>query len=380
MALLLTEEQQILQQTARDFVASRSSLKRIRALRDSRDPIGFSRDLWREMANLGWAGIVLPERYGGSGLGFADLAVVLEEAGRGLLPEPMISTVLLGASAIALDGSEEQKSALLPSVASGELLLALGWQEPGSRYDPARITTRAEKSGQGFRLSGEKTQVLDAPAADRLLISARTSEARSGADGITLFLVDAKAAGVSQERQWLVDSRAASIVRLDGVTVGADAVVGEVDRGGSLLVTVLDRATAGLCAEMLGGSLAAFEMTNEYLKTRKQFGVLIGTFQGLKHRAAIVYTETELARSAVMSVAAAIDTDAENTADLVDLAKARCSDTYVLATNEAVQMHGGIGMTDEHDIGFYMKRARATEMMFGDAAWHRQRYASRHGY
>jgi alkylation response protein AidB-like acyl-CoA dehydrogenase len=380
MALVLTEEQQILQQTARDFVAAKSSTKRLRALRDSRDPIGFSRDLWREMAALGWAGIVIPESHGGAGMGFADLAVVLEEAGRGLLPEPLISTVLLGAGAILLGGSDEQKREMLPAVAAGELLLALGWQEAGSRYDPFRIATRAERSGGGFRLSGEKIQVLDAPAADRILISARTSGDGASRDGITLFLVEAAAKGVSRERQWLVDSRAAAIVRLDGIEVPSSAVVGELDRGGALLERVLDRAAAGLSAEMLGAMLAAFEMTLDYLKTRKQFGVLIGTFQALKHRAANVYTETELARSAVMACARAIDAEAANVADLVDLTKARCGDAFVLATNEAVQMHGGIGMTDEHDVGFYMKRARAADTLFGDAAWHRARYAARHGY
>ncbi|MGH7821695.1 MAG: acyl-CoA dehydrogenase, partial [Candidatus Binatia bacterium] len=226
----------------------------------------------------------------------------------------------------------------------------------------------------------EKWLVLDGAAADRILVSARTSGETTDGDGITLFLLDPRTRGVTVTPQSLVDGRRAAIIGLDGATVGADGVVGEVDKAGDLLDGVLDRATAALCAEMFGSMLAAFEMTLQYLRTRKQFGVLIGTFQGLKHRAALVFTETELARSAVLGVAKALDEKSANASDLVSIAKARCSDAFLLAANEAVQMHGGIGMTDEHDIGFYLKRARAAEMTFGDAAWHRRRYAEAHGY
>jgi alkylation response protein AidB-like acyl-CoA dehydrogenase len=374
MALVLTEDQQILQQTARDFVSSRSSLKRIRALRDAKEPLGFSRDLWREMAGLGWAGIIVPETYGGAGMGFADLMVVMEELGRGLVPEPMLSTIV-SSSAILFGGNEEQKRALLPAIAKGDLVAALGWQEAGSRYDARKIATRAERAGGGFRLTGEKTLVLDGPAAERLIVSARTSDS-----ALSLFVIDAAARGVTVERQWLLDSRGAARVRLEGVEVAESAVLGGVGGGADVLEHALDRATAALTAEMLGSMLTAFEMTLEYLKTRKQFGVLIGTFQALKHRAANVYTEIELARSAVFGLHRAIDERSADVADLVDVAKARASDAFLLAANEAVQMHGGIGMTDEHDIGFFLKRARAAEVTFGDAAWHRARYAERHGW
>ncbi len=371
MPLVLSEDQQILQQTARDFVSSRSSLKRIRALRDAKEPLGFSRDLWREMADLGWAGIVVPETHGGAGMGFADLMVVMEELGRGLVPEPMLSTVA-SSSAILFGGSEEQKRALLPAIAKGDLVAALAWQEAGSRYDARKITTRAERAGGGFRLTGEKTLVLDGPAAERLIVSARTSDS-----ALSLFVIDAAARGVTVERQWVLDSRGAARVRLEGVEVAESALLGG---GAEVLEHALDRATAALTAEMLGSMLAAFEMTLEYLKTRKQFGVLIGTFQALKHRAANVYTELELTRSAVFGLHRAIDEGSADVPDLVDVAKARASDAFLLAANEAVQMHGGIGMTDEHDIGFFLKRARAAEVTFGDAAWHRARYAERHGY
>lgn len=379
MKLVLDEEHQLLQQTAAEFVRSKSSLKRIRALRDSGDRLGFSRDLWREMAGLGWTGIVLPEKYGGAGLGYSHLMVVMEELGRGLMPEPMIPTVF-AAEALLLGGSEAQKHALLPAVARGDALVALGHEEAGSRSDPCHAATRAEKRGRGWRLHGEKRLVLGGAGADSLIVSARTSGALGEHGGMTLFLVDAKARGVTVAPQSLVDSRPAAIIRLDGVEVEGAAVVGEVDRGATVLQQAIDRATAALSAEMLGSLLAAFEMTLDYLQTRKQFGVLIGTFQALKHRAAVVYTETELARSAVMAACFALDEGSASAPELVSLAKARLSDAFILTANEAIQMHGGIGMTDEHDIGFFLKRARAAGMTFGDSVWHRRRYAEFHGY
>jgi alkylation response protein AidB-like acyl-CoA dehydrogenase len=379
MKLVLSEEHRLLRDTAAELVRSKSSLKRIRALRDSGDATGFSRDLWREMASLGWAGIVVPEKYGGSGLGYSHLAVVMEELGRGLMPEPMIPTIL-GASVLLLGASESQKRDILPGLATGETLLALGYQEAGSRFDPRHVETRAEKSAGGWKLRGEKRLVLDGHVADQIVVSARTSGSTADASGITLFLVDPKARGVTVKSQSLLDSRAAAILRLDGADVEPAGVVGEVDQGGTLLQAVLDRGTAALAAEMLGSMLAAFEMTLEYLKTRKQFGVPIGSFQALKHRAAVVFTETELSRSAVMAASFALDEESARAPELVSLAKARLSDAFLLAANEAVQMHGGIGMTDEHDIGFFLKRARTAELTFGDAAWHRRRYAELHGY
>jgi acyl-CoA dehydrogenase len=379
MNLVLAEEHQLLRASTAEFVRSKSSLKRIRALRDSGDAAGFSRDLWHEMARLGWAGIAIPEQHGGSGLGYSHVMVVMEELGRGLMPEPMIPTVLAGA-ALVHGGSPAQRGALLPPVAKGEALIAFGFQEPGSRFDPRRVATRAEKRKGGWSLRGEKHQVLGGSTAGSIIVSARTAGGEADASGITLFLVDAGARGVTVRRQSLVDGRPASIVRLDGVEVDPGAVVGAVDRGADVLERALDRATAALSAEMLGSMLAAFEMTLEYLKTRKQFGALIGTFQALKHRAAMVYTETELSRSAVMAACSALDADDPRAAELVSLAKARLSDAFVLTANEAVQMHGGIGMTDEHDVGFFLKRARAAEMTFGDAAWHRRRYAELKGY
>jgi len=382
MSLVLTQEQEILQRTARELVQSRAPMKRLRTYRDTKDPDGFSRELWAEMARLGWLGIVVPEAYGGSGLGWRDLMVVMEELGRTLVTEPFTGTVLLATTAIVLGGTEAQKQAHLPAVAAGQRLLALAYQEPRGRYDWRHVETRAERAGGGWKLTGEKAHVLDGHVADFLLVSARTGGEPGDAHGISCFLVRRDAPGVGVERMWRVDGRGAAAVRFDGVTVSADAVLGGEGQGEPLLARTLDRATIALSAEMLGGMAACFEMTLDYLKTRKQFGVPIGSFQALKHRAARLFVEIELARSMVMAAHQALDEDADDqrVARLAGAAKARCSDAFVLAGNEGVQMHGGIGMTDEHDVGFFLKRARAAEIQFGDATFHRERIASIDGY
>ena len=380
MALVLTEDQELLAQTARDFVRTNSPLSRLRALRDAQDSEGFSREVWQEMAQLGWAGILIPEEYGGAGLGLADLAVVLEAAGRNLAPEPFLSTVLLGGQLLADAGSPEQKQTWLPGIATGEKIVGLAYQEARSRYDLNRVTTRATAEGDAWRLLGEKIQVLDGQNADALIVSTRTNGEDTDPDGLTLFLLAPDTPGVALIPQTRVDGRAAALLNLDGVKVGAESIVGTVGQGFQTLSHIVDLATVGLCTEMLGGMSQVFDDTLAYLKTREQFGVVIGSFQALKHRAANVFMEIELCRSAVMAAATAADAGEGDLPLLVSLAKARCSDAFVLATNEGVQMHGGIGMTDEHDAGLYMKRARAAEMTFGDAAWHRDRWARLRDY
>jgi len=380
MELVLTEEQTILQKTAREFLAKSSSSKRLRALRDSKDPLGYSKDLWKQMADLGWPGIIFPAEYGGSELGHAHLMVVLEEFGRGLVPEPIISNVLLAGTAILLAGSAAQRQALLPPMIAGDLLLAFAHQEAGPRYNPHHVETRATADAGGWTLHGTKLPVLDGYGADRIVVSARVAGAPTDATGIGLFVVDPHTPGVTLERQHRVDSRNSAILHLAGVHVGADAVLGTPDGGAGVLQTVLDRATIGLSAEMLGSMLAACDMTLDYLRTRKQFGVVIGSFQALKHRAALMFVETELARSVVMAAHHAIDEGRDDVAKLASLAKARCSEAAVLIGNETVQMHGGIGMTDEHDSGFFLKRARVAELTLGDAPFHRNRYAELAGY
>jgi alkylation response protein AidB-like acyl-CoA dehydrogenase len=380
VALVLTEDQELLAKTALDFVRTHSPVSRVRALRDSQDPVGFSRELWKQMAELGWAGILIPEAYGGAGMGLSDLIVVLEALGRHLAPEPFLSTVLLGGQLLTLAGTEEQKQAWLPGIAAGEKILTVAYHEAQSRYDLQRVATRAEPEAAGWRLFGEKIHVLDGQTADAFIVSARTAGEHTDPAGLTLFLVPRGAPGLTVTRQHRVDSRPVALVSLAGVRVEPDRVIGPLGEGLPVLSQVVDRATVGLCAEMLGGMSQIFENTLTYLKTRQQFGVLIGTFQALKHRAARLFMEIELARSAVMAAARAADEGDPQWVSLVSLAKARCSDTYILAANEGIQMHGGIGMTDEHDAGFYLKRARVAEMTFGDAAWHRERWARLHGY
>ncbi|MFN2377697.1 MAG: acyl-CoA dehydrogenase family protein [Candidatus Binatia bacterium] len=389
MALVLTEDQQMLKSSAADFVKKESPVTRVRQLRDSDDPVGYSPQLWAKMAELGWPAILLPEEHGGLGMGYVEMACVFEECGRNLVPEPLLSTVLLGANAVLLAGSDEQKKAVLPSVADGSRTMALAWQERGSRYERTVCATRAEKKGGGYVLRGEKTLVLDGASAATLVVVARTSGGETDSDGLSMFLVDRGAAGVETVAQKTMHLRAAAMVRLGGVEVPASSLLGPEGGAASLLDEVLDRATVGLCAEMLGNMRATFEMTLDYLKTRKQFGVVIGSFQALKHRAAKVFVELELARSAVLGAATALDKAAGAAADsaaakeartLVSVAKARCSDAAVLTGYEGVQMHGGIGMTDEHDVGLYLKRMRGSEMTFGDAAWHRDRFGTLQGF
>lgn len=374
-SLLLNDEQQMLSKTAHEFIRDRAPAARIRTFRDSRDEVGFSRELWNEMAELGWLGLQIPEEYDGLGLGFFDLCVILEQSGRELMPEPFVSTLLLGTQALLLGGTEAQKKALLPGVASGEMLVTVGDEEAGSRGDTANIATMARKSGGGFVLSGEKVQVLDGHLADRIIVSAMTSDV-----GCTLFLVDPTHAGVGVTRQFRIDGLNAAIVRLDEVSVESADIIGELDGGFALLQAVFDRAAVGLSAQMLGASEQAFEDTIEYIKEREQFGVPIGSFQALQHRAVSVYTELALTRSVVLAAARAVDDAPDDVPRLASLAKATASDTFMHAAKEAIQMHGGIGVTDEHDIGFYIKRAQATYMTFGKPSRHRQRWAELHGY
>ena len=374
-SLLLNDEQKMLSKTAHEFIRERAPAARIRTFRDSKDEVGFSRALWNEMAELGWLGLQIPEAYDGLGLGFFDLCVVLEQSGRELMPEPFVSTLLLGTQALLLGGTEAQKKALLPGISAGETLVTIGYEEVGSHGATSKVATTARKSAAGFELSGEKIQVLDGHLADRIIVSAATSDS-----GYTLFLVDPAQSGVTITRQSRIDGLNAGIVRLDGVSVKADDIIGDLDGGATLLQAVCDRAAVGLSAQMLGASEQAFADTIEYLKEREQFGVPIGSFQALQHRAVSVYTEIALTRSVVLAAARAIDEAPDDVPRLASLAKATASETFMHAAKEAIQMHGGIGVTDEHDIGFYIKRAQATYMTFGRPSQHRQRWAELHGY
>jgi len=380
MQLILTEDQELLAKTAGDFIRERSPLSRIRTLRDAADPVGYSRELWKEMAELGWVGVMIPEPYGGAGMGLADLTVVLEALGRNLVPEPFLSTVLLGAGLIEAVGSDAQKAEWLPAIAVGERTVAVAFQEQHSRYDLCRVAARAHRDGAGFRLEGEKIQVLDGGSADAYIVLARTGGDDRDRDGLDAFFVAPGHPGLEVTPITRIDHRGAATLRLRDVRIDAKARLGPPGQIAPALEAAVDRAAVGLCAEMLGGMSQVFADTVEHLKTRQQFGVPIGSFQGLKHRAARVFMEIELSRSAVMASARAADAGDEELAALASLAKARCSDAYRLVANEGIQMFGGVGMTDEYDLGFYLKRARVAEATFGDAAWHRDRWARLRGY
>jgi alkylation response protein AidB-like acyl-CoA dehydrogenase len=379
MALILDADTALIRDTALDFFAKRSPVSALRKLRDDKDALGFSLPLWRQMAELGWAGFLVPEAYGGSDFGCVGLGQVLEAAGRSLAATPLIATALIGASALALAGSEAQKAAHLPALAKGERLLALALEE-GAHHAPHRIATAVKRNGAGCRIDGEKRFVLDGHVADLLVVAARSSGDVDDRRGITLLLVPADAKGVSRHRTEMADSRNAATIRFQGVELGEDAVLGRIDDGAEPLDAVLDRARAGLAAEMLGTAAEAFERTLQYLKDRKQFGVPIGSFQALKHRAAAMFAEIELARSAVLAALAALDARTADAGELASLAKIKAGDALFLVSNEAIQMHGGIGMTDEHEIGFFLKRARVAQASFGDSVFHRDRYARLRGY
>ncbi|MDJ0786769.1 MAG: acyl-CoA dehydrogenase family protein [Myxococcota bacterium] len=379
MTLTLSEDQLILKETARGFLAEKSPVARMRELRDSEDEVGFSRALWREMAEMGWTGIPFPESYGGAGMGLGELGVVLEECGRVLAPEPFVSTVLLAGQAVLLGGSDALKNELLSGVCSGERILAMAFQERG-RFDPLDVATRAEKDGDGHRIEGSKQFVLDGHVADTLVVVARTDGEAGARDGLSLFAIDAAADGVEIRRNHMVDGRNAADVELAGVRATPEQVLGELGRGADLLDVVYGRACIGLSAEMLGTFDEAFERTLAYLKDREQFGVKIGTFQALRHRIVDMFVELELARSVVREALAAVDEGRDDWLQLASAAKARCSDVASHIGAEAIQMHGGIGMTDEEEIGLFFKRAKAAELTLGDGAHHRDRFASLRGY
>ncbi|MEH6583380.1 MAG: acyl-CoA dehydrogenase family protein [Halioglobus sp.] len=374
MALVLNEEQVMLKDAAAGFLAEKASVAQLRALRDAGDEQGFSDEVWREMADMGWAGIAIPEAFGGLGYGYTGLGLVLEQVGRNLSSSPLESTVLVAASLIVKLGDNAQKEALLPAIAGGEALISLALQE-GAHHAPAQTAMSAIAEGDNYRLNGSKLLVLDAISAQQFIVIARTAGSAGDESGLSAFLVPAGTAGVTVESRVMVDSRSAGSVRFDNVTVAASQLLGEAGNAWAGLGWALDVANIGLASELLGLSVESFERTVEYLKERKQFGRVIGSFQGLQHRAAELFAELELGRSIVLKALQAIDEDDEQLPRLASAAKAKLCDIAQRASNEAVQMHGGIGMTDEHEIGFFIKRARVAQHTFGDYNYHLDRFA-----
>ena len=367
---VLTEEQTMLRDMAAEWVPDRAPVTAFR--RVAHEKLGHDPELWAEIAGtMGWAGILVPEEHGGSDFGYLSMGLVLEEMGRTLVASTMIATGVLGVSALRLGGGADQQAAWLPRIATVEAIVALALDEDG-RHDPANIKLTAKRDGDGFRLDGVKAPVSEGVSADLLIV-----DARDEAGEIVLLLVDGNAPGVTRTRLDRIDGREAALIRFDGVTVGSDAAL---TGGAALLDRVLDRGRAALAAEMLGSATQAFDTTVDYLKTRVQFGQLIGSFQALQHRAVAMQGELLMARSAVEAALTALDEDRDDAPMLVSLAKALAGDTLRLCSREMVQMHGGIGMTEEHDAGLYYKRSATADATGGNSAFHRERYARLAGY
>lgn len=369
----ISDEEKLLKQSAEEFFLEKLPVNTLRIMRDKNDQKGFSDEIWQEMAQLGWTSIFVPEEYGGLGLGLRGMSVVLEAAGQRLSPHPLLSYALAAPTVLLEAATAEQKQSLLPELAAGNLRIGVAHDE-GAQSLRSKLSTLARHEADGFILNGQKTMVLDAQKADKLLVLARTRVNADG-EGLSWFLLDRTAPGVNLKTFRLVDGQLGSHLFLDSVRVGFENLIGYEGRASEAYQRMIDAASIGLAAEMFGSASQAFAMTLAYLKERRQFGVPIGSFQALQHRAAVMYCELELCRAALHKAASAFDAREAKSSALASLAKAKLSDVFQLVAREGVQLHGGIGMTDEHDIGFYLKRSRINAELFGSASYHRDRYA-----
>ncbi|HXM57545.1 MAG TPA: acyl-CoA dehydrogenase [Candidatus Dormibacteraeota bacterium] len=368
MDFAFSEEQEMLRASAREFLAKQCPPSYVRQMMEAED--AWDRAFWAKLAEMGWTGLGIPEAYGGVGT-FLDLVVVLEEAGRALLPGPFFSTMGLAVPTLLESGSEAQKQAVLTAIAAGDARATVALTEPAGRWDADGVTLAAQQSGDGWRLEGVKLFVPDAAVADHLVVAARTRG--SGERGVTLFLISGRPDGMSVSPLKTMDmTRRWYEVRFDGVQVPGDAVVGAVDEGWAPLRRALDWAAAGLCAEMVGGAQHVLDSSVEYAKTRQQFGKPIGIYQAVSHKLADMLLEAESARSATYYAAWAVDADAPDRSLAASMAKAYTSDAYRRAAGNGIQVHGGIGFTWEHDMHLYFKRAKSSEVTLGDATYHRE--------
>jgi alkylation response protein AidB-like acyl-CoA dehydrogenase len=380
MQFILDEEQTLLADTARRFVDEHAPLEHFRALRDRAGGDGYSPELWAKMAEMGWQALLFPEEVGGFDLGMTEFVLIMEALGRNLAGEPFVPCVLLAGGCLQAATNLSLSDKWLPRIASGDAIATVAFTERSSRYHRTSCTTQARESAQGFIVSGEKSAVLNAASADLLIVLARTEGSQNERGGLILLAVDPKAPGVTITPHMRVDHRGAATVTFTDVEVPMEKLVSNTAHTSEILDAVFDRALVGLSAEMLGSAAKAFEITLAYMRERKQFGVTISTFQALQHRMALVFTQIEMARSAVAAAARAVDAGSAEASKLASLAKAKTGQALELAAKEGIQMHGGVGMTDEYDIGFFLKRARGAEVTLGDQAWHRARWAALSGY
>ena len=378
MNLTLDQDQTLLAETARRFVDEHSPIGRFRALRDAKS--AHDPEFWRRTVALGWQALVIPEANDGLALGMAELAIVLETLGRNLAPEPLLSTAL-AADAIANGGTADLRAEWLPRIAAGDAIATVAIEESGTRYDPARVATVAERGPSGgLIVTGAKVHIADAASADLLLVLVRTDGVAGETTGLTWVAIPSDSDGVTVSPEVRVDGRGAATVTFEEVRVPATSVVGEFGQGLILGDRIIDFACIGLAAEMVGAATHAMEITLAYMRERVQFDTAISSFQALQHRMAQVFVQVELARSAVLGAARAFDAEGPNASKLASMAKAKAGIALELAAKEGVQFHGGVGMTDEYDIGLFLKRARGAEVTFGDRTWHRRRWARLAGY
>ena len=379
MKLVLSEEEQFLKDTAKNFADERTPISHFRSLRDSNDPKLWDKDIWSEMVKLGWPGILIPEEFGGSNFGVTGIGVILQECAKTLTPSPLFATGVLGAYAITQFGNDDQKSNYLPKIVSGEITTALAIDET-SHHEPSKTEMTAKKNDSNFILNGKKIFVIDGASADILIVLARTSGVKGDSTGLSLFVVNSDMSGIETIKLDMADSRNYANISFNEVIIDESSLLGDLETAGETVESILDIGRIAMSAEMLGNAESAFEITLDYLKQRKQFGALIGSFQALQHRAAEMFCEIELTKSSVMAAMRAADENSNELQRLSSLSKTMAGETLHLISNEAIQMHGGIGVTDEYDIGFFLKRARVAEQIFGSAKYHTERYASLSGF
>ena len=376
MTLTLSEEQAFLKDTAKKFAQEKTPTTHFREIRDNENPECFDREIWQEMAAQGWSGILVPEEYGGSNFGLAGIGVVLEELGRTLTPSPLFATSVVCATILNKAGNDSQKKEFLTKIASGEVTMAFALEE-GPRHKPFSINLEAKKEGKNFILNGKKNFVIDGGFADYIIVVARTSEKE---DHLSLFILAKDEKGMNIIPTTMVDHKNAANIEFKDVGISEENLLGAQNGAKEIIEETLDISRAALSAEMLGGALEAFDITLNYLKEREQFGEKIGSFQALQHRAALMFTDLELCKSCVIEALTAYDEGSNDLQRIVSLAKSKIGETFFNVSNEGVQMHGGVGVTDEYDIGLYMKRARVAEQTFGNSEYHRNRYAELTGY
>ena len=378
MSLVLNEEQVFLKDSAKKFASEKTPTTHFREVRDSEIDNCYDDKIWQEMVSLGWTGILVPEEFGGSNFGVAGISSILEELGRTLTPSPLFSTAVVGVSLIKY-ASDDVKKDILTKVVQDGLRLCFAIEE-SNHHDPVKISCEAKKDGSNFIISGEKSFVIDGGFADKVIVACRTSGEEGAKDGLSLFVLDSDSKGLTISPTKMVDSRNAANMKFENVKVSSDMLIGKEDDAYEIIESVLDISRAAISAEMLGSALQAYEITLDYLKEREQFGSKIGSFQALQHRAAIMFSELELCKSCVIESITSFDEGGNDSDRLASLSKAKVGEVFHLISNESVQMHGGIGVTDEYDIGLYLKRARVAEQIFGDSNFHKNRYAELTGY